>query len=90
MGTMMLPHVYQLSGFSDSAESGFYNRFRRTYKCHHCPVGGLTRVDVKHFDTVANAFATFLYGFNDGFNDFHVAAFAEIRYAFYDSFHMQT
>ena len=91
MGSVVLPHVYEFTGSLHSLKCSFEHCLRTSDKCHDGPVGGLTRIHIQnlHSRLFAYGFLSSLFdGCHDGIDYFFVATFAEIRHAFYDSFHI--
>ena len=78
----MLTHVDKLSGALYALECSFEDSLWTTYECYHSTVGRLARIHVQNFHTTC-----LLDRSDDRIDDFHVAALAEIRHAFDDSFH---
>ena len=74
----MLAHVNQFTCFLHGQECGLNHHVGATHKGYHRSVGGLSWVYIEQFNTF-NLFD------NTGYlvNDFHVAAFAEIRHTLY-------
>ena len=77
MGTMVLPHVDDLSGLAHCPEGGLHDGFRFTHESHHGAVSGLTGVHIEQ----AHAFHA-LYLIGNLFDDCRVAALAEVGHAF--------
>ena len=71
----MLTHINQFSRFLNGQKCGFNHHIRSTHKGNHSSVCGFSRVYIKQFNTF-NLFDNICYLVND----FHVAAFAEIRH----------
>ena len=83
MGTMMLTHVDKFASALYALERSLYDSLWAADECNDCAVGRLTRINVQDLHTTS-----FLDRCYDRIDDFHVAAFTEIRHAFDDSFHI--
>jgi hypothetical protein len=83
MGTMMLTHVNELTSALYALERSLNDSLRAADKCHDCTVGGLTWVHIKNLHTTSLLDRSY-----DRIDDFHIAAFTEIRHAFDNSFHI--
>ena len=91
MGAVVMSHVDKLSGLSDAFESRFHHGLRTSREGHDRSVGRFSRIYVQHFDTRLRAvgvLAAVTYGFYNCVDYKFIAAFTEIRHAFYDSAHI--
>ena len=79
----MLTHVYQFSSLLYTLKGSFHYGFRAADECDDSTVCGFSRIYIQ------NLYSTgFLNRRNDSVDYFHVTAFAEIRHALDDSFHI--
>ena len=79
MGTGMLTHVYQLSGFTYCTESRLHHILGLTDESDDRAVGSLSRVNIQKFDTFY-----FLNLVSNLLDYRHVASLTEIRNTFYN------
>ena len=82
----MLSHVNQFRSLSDSPECSLDHGFGASCKSYDCPVGSFAGVDVENLDLAFTA--AFADGICNGVDDFRIAAFTEIRHAFYYFLHI--
>ena len=81
MGTMVLAHVYQLSGAFHCLEGGFHHWGGFTHKGDDGAVGGFSGVDIEEaYSLGAFYFSGYL------LDDFRVAPFAEVGHTLHDLF----
>ena len=81
MGTVVLAHVDESSGFHHTAKGGFDDGLRLSDKGHHRPVGGLAGLHIQQtYAFYGHDFICYL------LDDILVAAFTEVRHTLNDLF----
>ena len=87
----MLSHIDEFACCLYTMEGGLKYSLGTADEGHDCAVCGLARVYIKYLDAGSIAFGALAssldFGYN-GINYIPVASFAEIRYAFDNSFHV--
>jgi hypothetical protein len=76
-------HIYKLTGFADSPESSFHDRFRISDKSYDRSVSSFSRIHIEQPDA--------LYHFNfTGYrlNDLEISAFTEVGNTFNNGCHI--